>query len=80
MIDFTKIPQWLVNAVNLEGGFTLCEREIFHDLNGTWTVWIWKDDDLPVTGLPSKAIAERVCHALHDAYRAGGNGDYHYCE
>lgn len=73
-----NLPEWLVRAVDMQGGDILCESEVFEAPDGSWAVWIWKDDDEPVLGLPSRAVAERVARALHDAYRSGGEGDYFY--
>lgn len=71
-------PQWLTVAVDLAGGKTLCEKEVFESPDGTWAVWVWKDEGDPILELPTRDLAERVASALHDAYRAGGTADYHY--
>lgn len=72
------IPKWLDEAVASRGGRALCETEVFQSPDGTWAVWVWKDEDMPILSLPSQSVAERVAEALHEAYREGGEGDYYY--
>lgn len=72
------LPQWLVDAVASGGGRALCEREVFEAPDGTWAVWVWKDDDKPILRLQSCQAAERIAEALHEAFRSGGEADYYY--
>lgn len=72
------LPQWLVDAIASSGGCIRCEREVFEAPDGTWAVWVWKNDEKPILGLPSRKVAECVAQALHDAFRAGGQEDYDY--
>lgn len=72
------LPQWLVDAVASSGGRMLCEYEVFEAPDGSWAVWVWKGDDKPILGLPTREVAERVAEALHEAFRSGGQEDHDY--
>lgn len=61
-------PKWLANAV----AAAKSDAGIFEAPDGTFVVWYFKSEDhLPIFGVPTKELAERVLAEIKTAFDEG---------